>query len=258
VREHHVRCYQTITGIDSVLGAIEDQLRKLGLDRNTVIVFASDHGIMDGEYGLGGKALNYEPCLRIPMIVMDPRLPSSRRGKRLGELAQSIDIAPTLLDLAGVPIPSSMQGRSLKPLLAGAKTRWREYAFAENLWSTVFGNPRVESVRSAEWKYIRYFPTDRALFSGGDEYVVTPEQARAYQAWLTASVRGLKPAYEELFHVAADPDETVNLAADPKRRDTLARMRRECDRLVREARGDLDSPPRTLPLPPSGKPAVAD
>jgi arylsulfatase A-like enzyme len=258
VREHHVRCYQTITGIDSVLGAIRDQLRKLGLDRNTVIVFASDHGIMDGEYGLGGKALNYEPCLRIPMIVMDPRLPSSRRGKRLTELAQSIDIAPTLLDLAGVAIPSTMQGRSLKPLLRGEKTRWREYAFAENLWSTIFGNPRVESVRSAEWKYIRYFATDRGLFSGGDEYGVTPEQAHAYQAWLTASVRGLKPSYEELFHVAADPDETVNLAADSKHRETLARMRRECDRLVREAKGGLDTAPLTLPLPGNAGSTVAD
>ena len=142
LREHQVRCYQTITGIDGVPGSLREQLTRLGLNRNTVIVFASDHGIMEGEFGLGGKALSDEPCLRIPMIVMDPRLPEARRGQRAQQLAQSIDVAPTLLDLAGAPIPSTMQGRSLTPLLRGERTPWRQYAFAENLWSTVFGNPR--------------------------------------------------------------------------------------------------------------------
>ncbi|MBI4873807.1 MAG: sulfatase-like hydrolase/transferase [Acidobacteria bacterium] len=244
LREHQVRVYQTVTGIDDVLGALRGQLKKLGLERNTVIVFASDHGIMAGEFGLGGKALNYEPCLRIPMIVMDPRLPEPRRGQRLGQLVQSIDVAPTLVDLAGLPAPAAMQGRSLAPLLRGEKVPWREYVFAENLWSTTFGNPRVESVRSADWKYIRYFATGRSLFQKSEG-----EQARAYLSWLTASVRGLKPDYEELFHVAADPNETANLARDPKNAPMLARMREECDRQVREAKGDLDAPPLTLPLP---------
>ena len=166
LREHRVRCHQTVSGIDDVLGAVREQLRSLKLDGNTVIVFASDHGIMEGEFGLGGKALNYEPCLRIPMIVLDPRVRAVQRGRRRQEQVQAIDVAPTLLQLAGARVPAEMQGRSLVPLLSGQSASWREFAFSENLWSTYFGNPRIESVRSAEWKYIRYFATDRALFGG--------------------------------------------------------------------------------------------
>jgi arylsulfatase A-like enzyme len=118
LRERLVRQYQTITGIDNVLGTIRAKLAELEIDRNTVIVFASDHGIMAGEYGLGGKALNYEPCLRIPMIVMDPRIPKSHTGQRRAELVQSIDVAPTLLNVAGIAAPT-MQGRSLLPLIRG-------------------------------------------------------------------------------------------------------------------------------------------
>jgi arylsulfatase A-like enzyme len=262
LRERKVREYQTITGIDGVVGAVREQLRKLKLDGNTVIVFASDHGIMSGEFGLGGKALNYEPCLRIPMIVMDPRVAKERRGRRLGQIVQSIDVAPTLLDLAGLKPPGTMQGRSLVPLLRGEAVRWRESAFAENLWSTVFGNPRVESVRTADWKYIRYFATDRALFGKAEEgpaaYGVTPSQAEAYRSWLTASVRGLKPDYEELFDVAGDPGETANLASDPRHGKRLEAMRRECDRLAREAKGDLDAAPLTVPLPQGGRAVPAD
>ncbi len=259
LREHTVRCYQTITGIDEVLGAVRAQLEKLGIHRNTVIVFASDHGIMAGEFGLGGKALNYEPCLRIPMIVMDPRQPESRRGLRLPHQVQSIDVAPTLLHLAGRPAPSSMQGHSLVPLLEGRNVPWRTFAFSESLWSTVFGNPRVESVRSSEWKYIRYFATDRALFrkaEGPAAYGVTPAQARAYESWLTASVRGLNPDYEELFHLTSDPDESHNLAGQPAQAALLRQLREECDRLVRQAKGPLDARPATIPLP-AAVPAVA-
>jgi len=249
LREHIVRTYQTITGIDQVVGRLRAQLAEHGLDGNTVIVFASDHGIMAGEYGLGGKALNYEPCLRIPMIVMDPRLPETQRARRLPNLVESIDVAPTLLDLARLKPPASMQGRSMAPLLRGESPRWREYAFAENLWSTQFGNPRVESARSRDWKYIRYFSSDRALFERP-----AAEQARAYREWLSASARGLQPDHEELFHIASDPDESRNLAGDPAHSAMLARMRVECGRLVREAKGHLDADPDTVSLsaePPS-------
>ncbi len=261
LREHKVRCYETITGMDEVLGAVREQLTKLKLDGNTVIVFSSDHGIMEGEFGLGGKALNYEPCLRVPMIVMDPRLPGDKRGRRLDQQVQSIDVAPTMLDLAGLPIPAVMQGRSLTPLLRGADTPWREFAFSENLWSTTFGNPRVESIRSTEWKYIRYFATDRALFKkseGAEAYAVTPEQAKAYESWLTASIRGLKPDYEELFDLRADPNETTNLVSAAKHAEMLKRLRAECGRLAREAKGDINARPATVLLPANMTGVVAD
>ena len=253
--EQLIRKAQTITGIDRMVGRLRDLLAAEGLAENTVIVFSSDHGIMNGEFGLGGKALNYEPCLRVPMIVIDPRLPPASRGRRSMALAESVDIAPTLLDYAGVPIPARMQGQSLRPLIEGREESLRESSFAENLWSTHFGNPRIESVRTQDWKYIRYFATDRALFDdpdadddGRQRYRVTREQVAAYASWLTASIRGEQPSHEELFHLASDPSESVNLidrAAYAAKRDEL---RAECDRLVRMAKGDLEEPPATVPL----------
>jgi arylsulfatase A-like enzyme len=256
LREHIVRTYQTITGIDNVVGGLRARLSELGLEQNTIIIFASDHGIMAGEFGLGGKALNYEMCLRIPMIVMDPRLPSARRGATTPQLVQSIDVAPTILDAAGVSRPAATQGKSLVPLVRGQKPDWREYAFAENLWSTTFGNPRVESIRGSRWKYIRYFATDRKLFhntEGEAAYRVSPAHAATYESWLTASVRGLKPDYEELFDLPSDPNEAINLnlAAEPRHAELLGRLRAECDRQVRFAKGPLDAKPLTLPLPPA-------
>lgn len=240
LRERMTREYQTITGIDGVVGRVRDLLARNGLAGNTVIIFASDHGILQGEFGLGGKALNYEACLRIPLIVLDPRVPAAARGLRRRELVQTIDLAPTMLELAGLPVAESMQGRSMVPLLQGRAVPWRTHAFAENLWSTWFGNPRCESVTSADWKYIRYFANDRSVWTGvtlATAYRTPPELAATYAAWLDASIAGEPPVHEELFHLTADPRETRNLAHDPASRAILEEMRTQCRLLVATARG---------------------
>lgn len=256
LRERIIRETQTITGIDHVVGAVRAALARIGAAKNTIIVFSSDHGIMHGEFGLGGKALNYEECLRIPMIVMDPRLPLNHHGRRSMALAESIDIAPTLLDYAGIVVPSAMQGLSLRPLVEGTQEKLRDSSFAENLWSTFFGNPRIESVRTSEWKYIRYFRNDRTLYAGMTEknaYAARPEFTAAYAGWLTASIKGEQPVYEELYHLASDPHEITNLAASPLYADVLMRLRRECQRLVTAAKGDVNAPPATLAVANMGE-----
>lgn len=258
LRERMVRQFQTVTGVDRLIGNLRAQLASLGVEDNTVIIFTSDHGLMLGEFGLGGKALNYEPCLRVPMIVYDPRQATASRGTRVSELVQSIDVAPTLLDLAGVDAPATMQGHSVTPLVAGEETPWREFAFAENLWSTVFGNPRIESVCSERWKYLRYFENDRepweGIVEGPAAYRLLPDQAQRYAEWLVASIKGERPVYEELFDLSNDPGETTNLAGDAEHAATLMRMREACQRLVREAKGDVNAPPATVPLPQDAKP----
>ena len=258
LRERMIRQYQTITGIDLLIGRLRDQLKQLGLEANTVILFSSDHGLMLGEYGLGGKALNYESCLQVPMIIYDPRQPDSARGRRLDPLVQSIDVAPTLLDMADVRIPRTMQGRSMVRFLEGKSTRWRRYAFGENLWSTVFGNPRIESVRSARWKYLRYFENDptpwEGLVEGPEAYRMQPGQAELYANWLVASIKGEAPIHEELYDLESDPGETTNLAGDPAHSRALAKMRKECQKLVRAAKGDVSQPAATVALPEKAKP----
>ena len=145
---------------------------------------------MHGEFGLGGKALNYETCLKVPLIIYDPRDPAAARGRRSMALTESVDIAPTLLDYAGVNAPDTMQGLSLRPLVDGRADDLRTSSFAENLWSTYFGNPRIESVRTKEWKYIRY--------SSGEE---------------------------ELYNIKNDPNEWLNLASQKDQEKRLRQFR---------------------------------
>lgn len=251
VRELILRETQTITGIDHFVGAIRETLERLGETDNTIIIFTSDHGLMHGEFGLGGKALNYETCLRVPLIIYDPRQPAAQRGRRSMALTESVDIAPTLLDYAQAEVPATIQGQSLRPLVEGTLGSVRDYSFAENLWSTYFGNPRIESVRTTEWKYIRYFKNDRNLFASATtdtRYRVSPRQMDAYSHWLTSSIRGEEPVYEELFHLASDPRETTNLADRPVYAMKLREMRDACQRLVTFAKGDVEAAPLSLPL----------
>ena len=252
LRERIVRQYQTITGIDRFVGNLRNQLAELDIEDNTILVFTSDHGIMLGEFGLGGKALNYEPCLRVPMIILDPRLPAARKGQRIQELAMSIDIAPTIMEWASVSIPDSGQGRSMVPILEDVGASWRNITFAENLWSTIFGNPRCESVRTSRWKYIRYFANDRSLFAEvatEDAYKVNERQKEAYEHWLTSSIVGEQPDYEELFDLENDPGEIINLVDDLNYTSVLTEMRDHCRQMVSDAKGDVDAKPLTLPLP---------
>ena len=80
LRERRIREYQTITGMDRMLGHVREELEKLGLADNTIIVFSTDHGIHHGEHGLGGKCFLYEEDIRIPLVVYDPRLPPESKG----------------------------------------------------------------------------------------------------------------------------------------------------------------------------------
>ena len=248
--ERIIRRYQAITGIDNLIGRLRGQLHELGLADNTVIVLASDHGIFRGEFGLGGKSMNYDVCLKVPMIIYDPA--SSAKGQKRREQVQTVDIAATLLDYAGAEIPEFMSGKSMRPLVRGEQVPWRTYAFSENLWSTQFGNPRIESVRGNGWKYIRYFSNDRSLFDpdleGMARYLTSNRQAETYRQWLDASINGEPPVYEELYRLEQDPHEINNLADDSRYSEKLNEMRAVCRRRVVEARGGADVQPTVFQL----------
>lgn len=244
LKERLVRMYQTISGIDRMVGTLREALAQRGLDGDTIIVFSSDHGIHLGEHGLGGKCFLYEEDLRIPLIVFDPRLPGPLRGRTLEPFALVPDLAPTVLELAGAKVPGTMQGKSLAPWIYGETPEWRNDFFAEQLMD-IQNYPKSECVRSEEWKYIRYFPRTEDPKQEGQPYRGTLDD---YADFLSASIDGrLEPAYEELFHLTEDPRELRNVAADPAYRDVLASMRARLLRLAAEAKGG-DQPPNTLPL----------
>jgi arylsulfatase A-like enzyme len=193
-RQKNVKDYwRLISGVDVQVGRIREHLVKLGLDKNTVIVFSSDHGFYLGERGFAGKWYAHDLSIRVPLVIFDPRNPG--HGSRRDEVALSIDIAPTILDLAGVPIPAVMQGHSLRPVLAGkTPADWQtEFFYEHNL--DIKTIPKSEGVRTPAWKY--------AVFHEAT------------------------PVYEELYDLRQDPDEAHNLVDSPKHQETLRQMRRK-------------------------------
>lgn len=194
--------YRLITGVDVVIGKIRDQLKQLNFDDNTVIMLIGDNGFYLGEYGLAGKWFPHELSIRVPLLVYDPRAPKKLQGLVLDQMALNVDIAPTILELAGLKAPKQMQGRSLLPLLKGRKPTWRTEFFYEHPFEhkTI---AKSEALRTQRWKYARYIDYN----------------------------------YEELYDLQNDPAETINLVKDEKYRKTLVSLRKRCNELAKKAEG---------------------
>jgi len=180
-------------------------LEEAGQLDNTIIVFTSDNGYFYGEHGLSvERRLAYEESIRLPLLVRYPKL--IKKGTVRDEFALNIDLAPTLLEVAGVPTPSNMQGRSLVPLLKGLRPEWRSSFLIELYSDKVF--PRIvqmgyEAVRNQRWKYIHYRELD---------------------------------GMDELYDLKSDPYEMKNLISEPSARKALDEMKRELERLLSESR----------------------
>ncbi len=190
--------YRMISGVDNGLGRIRAKLDTLKLSENTIVIFLSDNGYFLGERGFAGKWFMYEPSIRIPLIVYDPRISDNGKGKLIKNMALNVDIAPTILDYSGIEIPGSMQGRSLSGLLNGEVSQWRSEVFCEHLYEHD-EIPKSEMVRTNNLKYIRY-----------------PENSN----------------YEELYNHKLDPLEMTNLVADEKLNDHLVSLRKRCDSYI--------------------------
>lgn len=256
-RERYTRQLQAMTGIDRMVGQLRRTLKEQGLDKDTVIIFTSDHGLFMGQYGLGGKAFCYETTTHVPMIIYDPQSKRAHRGREVDALVQSIDVAPTMLDMAGIAIPDSYQGKSLVPLLKKQQESVRSYLFTENLWSTQFGNPRCESVQDQELKYIRYYKNDN--FSARKKiatakalgvpvnamlYKVHDPDIAVYRSYIDGPIAGEEAVFEELYHLAADPEETTNLINDERYAAQLSRLKKAWKEALISARGTEE--PRVL------------
>ncbi len=190
----------SIIGVDDNVGRILAALDHKGIADDTVVVYGSDNGFFLGEWNFFDKRLMYEPSIRVPLLVRYPR--RIKAGTVRNEMVLNIDIAPTLLELAGLlPLPGT-HGKSLVPLLEGKNVPWRDawlYEYYE------YPEPhRVRphrGVRTARWKLIHFH----------DEP----------QEW-------------ELYDLAADPDERTNLHGRPDHAETEALLKRRLDDLRRE------------------------
>ena len=250
LKEMNIREMQSVTGIDLLVGRLIDELKKQGLDKNTILVFTSDHGIFNGQYGLGGKAFCYEYCTRVPLIIYDPTLPELQRTKDNDELVLNIDLSATFLDYAGIQKPSDYQGYSLRPILKGEQEKVRDYLFSENLWSTHFGNPRCESIQDKKWKYIRYYKNENLSavekmkhfkelgLKSNVIYKTDMTDVLRYRIFVDAGLKGEPAVYEELFNLQSDPDESANLINNNGCREVLEKLRKEWFRALKYARGN--------------------
>lgn len=249
-KERLIRHMQAVTGIDGLLGKLREQLKAAKLDKNTIIIFTSDHGLFFGQQGLGGKATCYEQNTHVPMIIYNPMAPKSARGRINDELVQTIDIAPTMLTYAGVDIPKGMQGKDISGIIDGTKKEVRQYLYTENLWSTHFGNPRCESVQDKEWKYIRYYKNQNpsaveevknakilGLKVNEIMYSVHDPAIVLYRSFIEGPVNNEEPVYEELYHLTVDPQELHNVISDNNNKPILGTLKNQWSIFIKEARG---------------------
>ncbi len=197
--------FRGLTAIDENVGRVLHVLDELQLSDRTMVVFSSDNGFYLGEHGLGDKRSAYDESLRIPLIIRYPKLGGS---KVVDRMALNIDIAPTLLEYAGVDVPERMQGRSWRPLLEGNAAGWRDAFFYCYFYERGFTTPTVTAVRTDTAKLIKY--------PGHEEWT-------------------------EMFDLAADPYETSNLIDSPER----AALRQELEtQYQRQAAAiDFEIPP---------------
>lgn len=184
-------------GVSDIFKTLENQKQ---LD-NTVIIFTSDEGYFYGEHGLSvERRLAYEESIRIPLFMRWPKLIMA--GSAIDQFALNIDIAPTLLEIGGAPVPKEIHGRSLVPLLRGERVPRRDSFLIEYFSDKVF--PRMskmgyQAIRDERWKYIHYVDLD---------------------------------GMNELYDLKTDPYEMNNLAVRSGAGETVAKMRGKLQELV--------------------------
>jgi arylsulfatase A-like enzyme len=180
----------SIRWVDEALEHVRELLEERDMLANTVLVFASDHGEAFGENLVHGHANNvFSPVLRVPLVV---KLPFDVRGRRVRTQVRNVDIAPTLLDLAGVPIPDGFEGASLVPLMSGAEPGEDRPSYASLRAHIIVASKLQVAVNDGSWTLVRDLEGDRQ---------------------------------EHLFDLAVDPREDANLIElEPERAEQMRRL----------------------------------
>lgn len=181
IRQFIKAYYATISHLDHQIGSLVTRLSELGLDDNTVIIFLSDNGYHLGNHGLGNKITMHEESVRVPMFIHWSGL--KERGQVTNALVSSLDIYPTLLELAGIGLPDHLLGKSLMPILSDPKAKVRDYVFSECVGVKGGFGEGHRMARGDQWKYVLTMADEELLFDeSNDPYelenlVNSPEHA---------------------------------------------------------------------------------
>lgn len=201
--DYYRRYCETLLAVDDSIGRVMKYLRDEGLAESTLVVYMGDNGFLFGEHGLIDKRCAYEESMRVPALLHCPELTGSRH--RLDQVVANIDLAPTLLEAAGVRLKVSMDGRSFLPLLSGKKLPWRDGLLYEYYWERDFPQtPSQHAIRTDRYKYIRY-----------------------HGIW----------DIDELYDIQADPHEMRNLIHRPEHRQTIQQLNRKLFEALSETEG---------------------
>lgn len=198
--------YRMISGYDNVIKRIITALEIKGLDKNTIIIYSADNGYYMGNRGFAGKWTHYEESLRVPLIIYDPRKPSKETGKTTDKTALNIDISATILDMAGVTIPQSYQGKSLFPILKNDNSKdWREDFLIEHRMEHD-KLPKYVGIHNERYVYVNYYEQN--------------------------------PSYEYLHDLQKDPNQLKNLKNNPNYTEILQNLRNKCINLENQIKNN--------------------
>ncbi|WP_406683270.1 sulfatase-like hydrolase/transferase [Seonamhaeicola sp. MEBiC1930] len=210
--------------VDDQVGLLVERLKEKGILDNTIIIYTSDNGRFQGSHGLFDKCLLYEESVKAPLIIYDGRVQESKRKRREDALVSSVDMAPTIVSLAGLKPAKSMQGEDLTAVLNQTEdmSQWRDAVFMEDLFLVDMfkarnsPNPdalnqelinnnksyRARGVRTNKWKYFVYY-----------EHT---------------------PKIEELYDIENDPLEQINLVNSLENREVLKKLRKKTEELFQK------------------------
>ena len=151
--------YAHITALDRCVGMLQDAIKRLGVEEDTIFVLTSDHGDMLGSQGLECKQKPYEESIMVPFLLKYPAI-FGKKGKEVETILSSVDIMPTLLGMSNVTVPKSVEGKDLSPILRGEITDFTEMALIECIapfgeWERDKGGKEYRGVRTRRYTYVR-------------------------------------------------------------------------------------------------------
>ncbi|MCK5172059.1 MAG: sulfatase-like hydrolase/transferase [Planctomycetes bacterium] len=188
IRKHARDYYAGVQQMDAALGRVLDELERLDLRATTWIIYMGDNGWLLGEHGMTSKVLPYEESMRVPMVIAGP----DTKQHTASDLVLNIDLTATIYELAGIPIPDTLHGRSLLQLVNGKPPKdWRT-SFLYEAPTPQLGSQPLWAIRTQRWKYI-----ETQISEDPDDW------------------------FEELYDMQTDAVEVKNLAREPEHQGTV-------------------------------------